>query len=134
MKKTQIILLGVIAIMIGVLLVTLEDASVYATFEIADKQKPEAVTVVAKLDLDSPIHFDPTTSLLTFNAIDKEGHSREVIYNQPKPLDFERSEEITLTGHSVSEGFIATEILMKCPSKYTNEEGIDTLGIYTQNI
>ena len=39
MKKTQIVLLLVIAIMIGALLVTLEDASVYATFEIAEKQK-----------------------------------------------------------------------------------------------
>ena len=73
MKKTQIVLLLVIAIMIGALLVTLEDASVYATFEIADRQKPETVTVVAKVDLASPINFDPKTTLLTFNAIDKDG-------------------------------------------------------------
>jgi cytochrome c-type biogenesis protein CcmE len=71
MKRTQIILLLVIALMIGALLVTLEDASVYATFDIADKQTPETVTVVAKLDLENPIEFDPKTTLLTFKAIDK---------------------------------------------------------------
>ena len=133
MKKTQIVLLLVIAIMIGALLVTLEDASVYATFEIADRQKPETVTEVAKVDLASPINFDPKTTLLTFNAIDKDGDSRSIVYNQPKPSDFERSEEITLTGHSTDLNFVATEILMKCPSKYTDDNELDTTGIYSVN-
>ncbi len=133
MKRTQIILLLVIALMIGALLVTLEDASVYATFDIADKQTPETVTVVAKLDLENPIEFDPKTTLLTFKAIDKDGRSKNVIYNQPKPMDFERSEEITITGHSTSDYFVAEEILMKCPSKYIDEKGIDTSLIYSKN-
>ena len=115
-------------------MVTLEDASVYATFEIADRQKPETVTVVAKVDLAGPINFDPKTTLLTFNAIDKDGDSRSVVYNQPKPLDFERSEEITLTGHSTDLNFVATEILMKCPSKYTDDNELDTTGIYSVNL
>ncbi len=133
MKRTQIILLLVIALMIGALLVTLEDASVYATFDIADKQTPETVTVVAKVDLENPIEFDPKTTLLTFKAIDKNGDSKNVIYNQPKPMDFERSEEITITGHSTSSHFVAEEILMKCPSKYIDEKGIDTSLIYLIN-
>ncbi|MDG1252342.1 MAG: cytochrome c maturation protein CcmE [Schleiferiaceae bacterium] len=133
MKRSSIILLAVIAILIGALLVTLQDASVYATFEMAKKQQPETVTVVATLDLDRPMQFQAKSSLLTFIAIDKEGASSTVIYNQPKPTDFERSEEITLTGHYRDSTFVATEILMKCPSKYTDGEGVNSEGLYSDN-
>ena len=124
MKRSHVFLLAVVAILIGALLVTLQDASVYATFDMAQKQQPETVTVVAKLDLDAPLHFDPKTTLLSFTAVDKEGNRARVFYNQPKPTDFERSEEITLTGHATDTAFIATDILMKCPSKYTDKEGV----------
>ena len=42
-------------------------------------------------------------------------------YNQPKPQDFERSEEITMRGYATDSAFIAKEILMKCPSKYNEQ-------------
>ncbi|NDD35504.1 MAG: hypothetical protein EBZ26_04260, partial [Flavobacteriia bacterium] len=61
MKRSHIIALVVIAVLIGALLVTLQDASVYATFDLAEKQKPETVTVVGTLDLESPIDFNPQT-------------------------------------------------------------------------
>jgi len=133
MKRSSIVLLAVVALLIGALLVTLQDASVYATFEMAKKQQPETVTVVATLDLEAPMDFDPKGSILTFQAIDKVGQHATVRYNQPKPTDFERSEEITLTGHFTDSAFIATEILMKCPSKYTDGEGVNPDIIYTDN-
>ncbi len=132
MKRSSIILLAVVAILIGALLVTLQDASVYATFTMAKKQQPETVTVVAVLDVEKPMDFQAESSLLTFTALDKEGVASTVIYNQPKPTDFERSEEITLTGHYKDDAFIATEILMKCPSKYTDGEGVVADGTYNQ--
>jgi cytochrome c-type biogenesis protein CcmE len=39
-----------------------------------------------------------------------------------KPQDFERSEQIVLTGKMKGDEFVATDILMKCPSKYKDEE------------
>ena len=123
MKRSHIVVLVVIACLIGALMVTLLDASEYATFALAQKQKPEKVTVVGTLDLDQPISFDPKTSMLQFTAVDRSGGRSVVLYNQPKPTDFERSEEITMTGHASDSLFIATEILMKCPSKYANSEG-----------
>jgi len=53
-----------------------------------------------------------------------------VIYNQPKPQDFERSEEITMTGYATDSAFIATDILMKCPSKYNEQNEVDSDKIY----
>ncbi|MNF07676.1 hypothetical protein D3C80_2079060 [compost metagenome] len=40
-----------------------------------------------------------------------------------KPQDFEKSEQIVLTGGMVGDEFHASKILMKCPSKYTDQEG-----------
>jgi cytochrome c-type biogenesis protein CcmE len=39
-----------------------------------------------------------------------------------KPQDFERSEQIVLTGKMRGEDFVASDMLMKCPSKYKDEE------------
>ena len=54
--------------------------------------------------------------------IDDNGDLREVHLLLPKPQDFELSEQIVLTGEMDGERFVADEILMKCPSKYKNEE------------
>ena len=120
MKRSSIILLAVVAILIGALLVTLQDASVYATFTMAKKQQPETVTVVAVLDVEKPMDFQAESSLLTFTALDKEGVASTVIYNQPKPTDFERSEEIGSV-HFVSckRGLIGSDV---CWNVITGED------------
>ena len=122
MKRNHIIALVVIALLVGALMVTIQDASTYATFEMAEKKSPDTVTVVGQLDLDQPITFNAQTSMLRFTALDKDGERSVVYFNQPKPTDFERSEEITLTGLSSGDtAFFAQDILMKCPSKYADE-------------
>ncbi|MFN5363918.1 MAG: cytochrome c maturation protein CcmE [Bacteroidota bacterium] len=39
-----------------------------------------------------------------------------------KPQDFERSESIVLTGEMSGDVFQASEMLLKCPSKYKDQE------------
>ena len=46
----------------------------------------------------------------------------KVFYYDSKPQDFERSEKITMTGYASDSGFIAETILMKCPSKYNEQQ------------
>ncbi|MFM8564611.1 MAG: cytochrome c maturation protein CcmE [Bacteroidota bacterium] len=122
MKRGHLIALVVIALLVGALMVTIQDASTYATFELAEHKAPEQVTVVGQLDLDQPITFNAQTSMLRFTAIDKDGQRCVVYFNQPKPTDFERAEEVTLTGMSSGDtAFFAQDILMKCPSKYADE-------------
>ena len=53
---------------------------------------------------------------------DKEGLSQQVIYKDAKPQDFERSESLVVTGKSKDGVFHADQILMKCPSKYVEDE------------
>lgn len=122
MKRGHLIALVVIALLVGALMVTIQDASTYATFELAQRKAPEQVTVVGQLDLEQPITFNAQTSMLRFTAVDKDGARYVVYFNQPKPTDFERAEEVTLTGMSSGDtAFFAQDILMKCPSKYADE-------------
>jgi len=130
MKNSQIAIIVAIAILIGYSIITLSSSSTYSSFADADLIKNQKTTVIGYLDREKDMNFDPQTVTLTFGAKDKNGNSKTVIYNKPKPQDFERSEEITMTGYSTDSAFIAEDILMKCPSKYNEENKINSEGIY----
>ncbi len=123
MKKSHIAIIIVIAISIGWLISRIgsDDFSSYKNFKTAALNAGNEITVVGHLDLDENINFNPKQVMLSFTATDKDGNSSLVYYNQPKPQDFERSEEITLKGFATDTAFIAKEILMKCPSKYNEQ-------------
>lgn len=123
MKKTHIIAIVVIAVAIGFLMMAGKDLSTYASFEDAAKT-PEKVKVVGHLSKDKPIDFDPArdANAFSFHMKDRDGKECKVRLLAAKPQDFERSEQIVLTGAMKGEEFVATEMLMKCPSKYKDEE------------
>lgn len=125
MKKTHIILILIIALGVGAVISTIGDASTYVTFDKADKNLGKQYTVIGYLDKEAPREYNPQTGLFTFTAIDKAGEKREVIFNEPEPQDFERSEEITLKGYATDSHFVAEQILMKCPSKYNENNQIE---------
>ncbi len=124
MKNTHIVLIVFAAVLIGAIMWTYADASTYANFKLADENPGQTFTVVGYLDKEADMDFDPHTTTFAFTAIDKDGGKKKVLYNQPKPTDFERSEEITMKGLSKDSVFIATEILMKCPSKYNEQNQV----------
>ena len=130
MKNSQIAIIVAIAILIGYSLVRLGNSSTYSSFEDALALNGEKTTVIGFLDLEGTMDFNPKTVQFSFRAKDKKGNISKVIYNQPKPQDFERSEEITMTGYGTDSAFIATEILMKCPSKYNEQNEVNSDKIY----
>lgn len=135
MKKSHIAIIVVIAISISWLISRIgsDDFSSYKNFKTASLNKGNEVTVVGHLDLEEVIDFNARQVMLTFTAKDKDGNSSKVYYNKPKPQDFERSEEITLKGYATDSAFIAKEILMKCPSKYNEQnEMAGNSDSYTQ--
>jgi cytochrome c-type biogenesis protein CcmE len=121
MKRTHIILIIIIAVLIGAILVMFKDAGTYASFQLAERNAGNQYTVIGYLDKEADMHFDARTTMFSFTAVDKQGKKSKVYYNQPKPQDFERSEEITMKGFATDTAFIAQEILMKCPSKYNEQ-------------
>ncbi len=124
MKKTHIIALLLIFVTIGVVVATLSDSSTYENFESAKLNAGQTFTVIGELDKDAEMIYDARKGLFTFYAIDKEGNTSKVFYGEPKPQDFERSEDITMKGFATDSGFVASEILLKCPSKYNEENAM----------
>jgi len=124
MKKTHIILIVIVAVLIGAIMVMFKDAGTYAGFVMADDNKGQEFTVIGYLDKEAAMNFDARKTLFSFTATDKQGNKRKVVYKQPKPQDFERSEEITMKGYATDTAFVAEEILMKCPSKYNEQNKV----------
>ncbi|MDW8272650.1 MAG: cytochrome c maturation protein CcmE [Chitinophagales bacterium] len=123
MKKSHIILLVVLAAAIGIIVATTGDYTTYATFSQA-KETKRAVNVAGYLAKDKPLIYDPLKdpNYFRFTMYDREGNVQEVIYKGAKPQDFERSEQLVVKGKMENGYFRASEILMKCPSKYVNDE------------
>jgi cytochrome c-type biogenesis protein CcmE len=123
MKKTHIIGIIIIVIAIGLLTFAGKDFSEYASFADAARSE-QKVKVVGQLCKDKPIDYDPEkdASAFTFFMKDSKGAEKKVILLAAKPQEFERSEQIVLTGSMKGDEFVASEMLMKCPSKYKDEE------------
>jgi cytochrome c-type biogenesis protein CcmE len=123
MKKTFIIPLIMIVAAIVIITSATKDVSTYGDFSTAT-ESGDRLKIVGKLAKDKPMVYDAenTPNEFQFYLVDDKGAQRKVLLKKPKPQDFERSEQIVLTGKMSGDAFVADEILMKCPSKYKNEE------------
>lgn len=123
MKKSHIILLAIIAVAIGAIVSTFADSSTYGDFAMA-KEEGSEIHVVGKLNKDKELVYDPVkdANYFSFYLIDNKGQECKIVFNGTKPQDFERSEQIVITGKMQGDQFHADKILMKCPSKYTNDK------------
>lgn len=122
MKKAYIIGILMIVFGIGYLITASGDVSSYANF---DDAKPDStVKIAGNLVKSKPIVFDPNTNANYFSFFmeDKEGKTMQVVNYGAKPQDFEMSESIVITGQLEEDKFIASDILLKCPSKYKDQE------------
>ncbi len=100
-------------------------SSQYVSFGEAMDNPGKVYYVIGTLPENPEITYDPIKdpNRLEFAMVDKEGKKVKVIYPGPKPQDFEKSEEIVVTGYwdGEKEIFYAQKVLLKCPSKYIDE-------------
>jgi cytochrome c-type biogenesis protein CcmE len=131
MKKSHIFLILVIATAVTILLSTADDASTYVSFneayQMASKGNDNSIHVVGELTKDeagSVIGIEPGADKVSFSfvMIDDQGKEQKVFYNQPMPQDFTRSEKVVVIGHYQGDRFVASKILLKCPSKYQEQK------------
>ena len=122
MKKGSILAIVIISVAIAVIISTYSSSGTYATFNEARQSKAE-LNIVGFLDKKKALEYDPVkdANLFSFYVKDKSGQECQVVYSGTKPQDFEKSEQIVLTGQMEGTVFHATRILMKCPSKYTQK-------------
>lgn len=131
MKKSYILGILVIAVAVMVIVSTAGDASTYVTFgeayEMASEGNSNKLHVVGQLKKDATgqvtgIETSPDMLAFSFIMVDQNNFEQKVIYNEPMPMDFLRSEQVVVVGAYKNQTFIADKILMKCPSKYQEEE------------
>ena len=130
MKNTSAISIVFISIMVIIIISTFGDASTYVTFSKAkDVYESGSLTkfhVVGKLNKDEDNNIqglmksDDKMSF-TFQMIDEDGMKEKVFYGEPMPPDFLLSEQVVVIGGYENNTFVADDILLKCPSKYTEE-------------
>src|SRR6056297_1564770 len=123
MNKTLIASIILILGALSVIIFTSSDVSSYGTFGQAELTG-ERMKVVGQLSKDKDMIYDPVEdpNQFTFYMKDNEGREEKVVLLQAKPQDFELSEQLVLTGNMQEDTFIASDMLMKCPSKYNDEE------------
>jgi cytochrome c-type biogenesis protein CcmE len=131
MKKSHILIIVVIAVAIGIIVTTAGDASTYVTFEeaysMATDGNDNSIHVVGELKKDQSgqvIGINPGADRVSFSFLMVDDNQKEqlVIYKEPMPTDFTKSEKVVVVGKYSGDTFIAEKILLKCPSKYQETE------------
>lgn len=131
MKKTHIFGIIIIAVAVMIIIITAGDASTYVTFSQAKKMSENGnnkkIHVVGQLKKGisgQVVELTPSEDMLSvsFTMIDNDGDEQRVYFNEPMPPDLEKSEQVVVIGSFHKNLFIADKILLKCPSKYQEEE------------
>ena len=130
MKNSSAIAIVFISIVIIIIVSTFGDASTYVTFskakDVYESGSMSKFHVVGKLNKNDNnkiegIRNSPDQLSFTFEMIDEDGYKESVFFGEPMPPDFLLSEQVVVIGGYENNTFIADDILLKCPSKYTEE-------------
>ena len=130
MKKSHIFGIIIIAVAIMIIISSTGDASTYMNFTEAEEIHKDGddrqVHIVGQLKKvnGQPVAIEesPDKRSFYFTMIDKDNREQRVFHPNPVPNDLLRSEEVVIVGYYKKGTFIAKDILLKCPSKYTEEE------------
>src|SRR5476651_531627 len=99
MKKSSIFGLVTIAIAIAVIISVYSNSSTYGSFKDAQSTNSE-LHVVGHLNKQKKLIYDATkdANYFSFYMKDNKGEECKVVFAGTEPQDFERSEQIVLTG------------------------------------
>lgn len=127
MKKTEIILILVLAIVASIIVMTFASSNENVTFAEAKENLNERVKVIGTFDKTSGVEYNPliNPNRTVFYITDKAGEKQkiELIHKDGKPMGLEQSESVTLEGQWKEDNFFhADYVLMKCPSKYNEQQ------------
>lgn len=123
MRPAAIITLIIALIALGSVFILLNDSDNYGDFSLARKHPGREYQIIGKLAIDSPMFYQAAINPDSFSFFlrDRNMQVNRIVYLGPKPQDFEKLDQIVLTGHWASDHFFAREMLLKCPSKYKSD-------------
>jgi cytochrome c-type biogenesis protein CcmE len=129
MKKIHVFGIVIIAVAIGIIISTAGDASTYVDFSTAQKMASEGnnakIHVVGKLQKGADgqiigMNYNPAmdANRFEFVLVDNNNLAKKVVYNDAKPQDFGKAEQVVIIGKMEGDVFKCDKVLLKCPSKY----------------
>ncbi len=135
MKTIHIVILLVLVVAVAVVVTTLTDSSTYSDFSAAASTPGKEFHIIGTLDKNKSIDYDAKKNVnrFSFYLIDDKGLERKVVYSNPKPQDFEKSEKVVVIGSMKNDEFLASSLLLKCPSKY-NANKPEKFGLKTYKV
>jgi cytochrome c-type biogenesis protein CcmE len=124
MKRIHIVIIIAIMVAMGVVVTTLGSSSTYADFTTAKKFAGSDYQIIGKLNMHKPIIYDARKSVNSFSFYmkDKDSTEMKVIYSGTKPQDFEKCDQVVISGSATDSVFYAKTLLLKCPSKYNDKK------------
>ena len=130
MKTIHIIIILILVIAIAVVITTISDSSTYSDFGEAAKSPGRELHIIGMLDRTKPLEYDAKkdANRFSFYIIDSKGIIKQVVYNNAKPQDFEKSEKVVVVGSMKGDVFMAKSLLLKCPSKYNDKKSPTKFG------
>lgn len=125
MKTKSIIIICLLAISCAIFISSYGSSSSYVVFKVADEDAGKEYHIVGKLNKEKGLIYNPEKdpNFFSFYLIDDSLQEKKVIYHNPKPQDFERGDKIVVVGKTIDKNtFEASQILLKCPSKYNDQK------------
>ncbi len=121
MKPKMMLGIGAIVLFTSLLMYNFGTSiSTYVTFEQAEDRGNSHV--IGVWDDSQDYGFDRNTMQFSFHMKDEEGTIRRVVYPRPKPNNFEQATQLVVIGEMRNNVFYASDMLMKCPSKYNEPD------------
>jgi len=103
-----------------------------ASVTIADaRESGKTVQVQGVIDFET-VNYDVEKKRMTFDLLEQSENTNGVsenperltiIYHGEVPGNFDQAKSVTVIGHNSPDGFVAENMLVKCPSKYQGEDG-----------
>ncbi len=115
-------IIGLVVIVAAIILASVsfkDNLKQYVTIPEAKKTFVD-VQVKGSLDLNN-IRYDLDSQQLMFTLTDENGEELPVVYSGLKPGNFEQAKEVVAIGKFDGKKFTDDKLLIKCPSKYTEE-------------
>lgn len=122
--RTKYIIGGIIIVLFTVWTAISFNKSLTPYVSIADAKERGTTVQVKGERLDSG-NFDVEENVFKFKIKDENGEAVEVIYDGPKPGNFDQATHVVCVGKYEKGSFYAKDILVKCPSKY-QEVGVSS--------
>lgn len=125
MKTSHIILIIIVAVVgIGAIVSLMTESRSYADFPTAAKNSNKNYDIIGTLDTTRAIEYDALKNpdQFSFWMYDDRGNHSKVVVNKPKPQDFEKSISVVVSGHMDGNIFRGSSVLLKCPSKYQDQQ------------